>query len=45
MWLEIAYIIAYIQRGGEGEGRLTEYVFELSGECPSFRGRGWVHGL
>lgn len=23
----------------------AEYVFELSGECPSFRGRGWVHGL
>lgn len=30
---------------GDGGSRLTEYVFELSGECPSFRGRGWVHGL
>lgn len=29
----------------DGGSRLTEYVFELSGECPSFRGRGWVHGL
>lgn len=36
------------ERGGrwwDGESRLTEYVFELSGECPSFRERGWVHGL
>lgn len=29
----------------DGESGLTEYVFELSGECPSFRERGWVHGL
>lgn len=27
------------KRGGDGS-RLTEYVFELSGECPSFRGGG-----
>lgn len=34
------------EREEEGGGsRLTEYVFELSGECPSFRERGWVHGL
>lgn len=34
------------EREDEGGGsRLTEYVFELSGECPSFRERGWVHGL
>lgn len=32
-------------RWWDGESRLTEYVFELSGECPSFRERGWVHGL
>lgn len=27
------------------ESGLTEYVLELSGECPSFREGGWVHGL
>lgn len=32
-------------RWWDGESRLTKYVFELSGECPSFRERGWVHGL
>lgn len=32
-------------RWWDGESGLTEYVFELSGECPSFRERGWVHGL